>query len=340
MKAKIVVANWVHPAVLSFLGACGKVVPNHDSEPLSRISLIERCRDADALMAFMPESVDEDFLSACPKLRIVACALKGYDNFDVEACTRRDIWVTIVDDLLTAPTAELALGLMIALARNVEPGSAWVRSGKFQGWRPRFYGRSLDGSTVGLIGAGAVGKALAVRLAGFKCQLIYHDERHLTPDQERHLKLNRVSLEELRARSDFIVLALPLTQATNHLIDADFLAAMRPGSYLINPARGSLVNEEAVADALESGHLGGYAADTFEMEDWARGDRPYTISNRLLASEKTILTPHLGSAVDDVRLEIAMAAANSIVQCLRGERPQGAVNVVGEWGVPEERECP
>ena len=326
MSLKIVVANWVHPDVLQYLRQHGEVVANPEREPWSRDTLLGHCRDAAALIAFMPESVDDAFLAACPDLRIVACALKGYDNFDVDACTRRGVWITIVPDLLTAPTAELTVGLMIALGRNLGPGNAFVKSGAFAGWRPRFYGRSLDGSTVGIIGAGAVGKAIARRLAGFRCSLFYHDAHRLTPDQEDELRLQRMPLVTLRAQSDFVVLALPLTEGTFHIVDARFLADMKPSACLVNPARGSLVDEAAVADALEKGRLAGYAADTFECEDWARTDRPGGVDPRLLQAENTLLTPHLGSAVDPVRLEIAQEAAESVVQCLRGEQPKGALN--------------
>jgi len=330
MSAKIVVANWVHPEVLDFLKSHGDIVANTDREPWSNSELKGRCKNAEALIAFMPETIDEAFLSACPKLKIVACALKGYDNFDVDACSRQGVWVTIVPDLLTAPTAELTVGLMISLGRNMGPGGAFVRSGTFEGWRPRFYGRSLDGSTVGLVGAGAVGKAIARRLAGFRCHTLYFDSNRLTPDQEDGLRLQRVSLSELGAKSDFVVLALPLTDDTLHIVDAQFLASMKNGSYLVNAARGSLVDENAVADALETGQLGGYAADTFEFEDWARPDRPIQVNTRLVESEKAVLTPHIGSAVDGVRLEIAREAAESIVQFLNGERPRGAVNMPGD----------
>lgn len=326
MPTKIVVANWVHPEVLEYLSRFGEVVANETREPWSRADLIERCQGAQAMIAFMPESVDDDFLAACPDLRVIACALKGYDNFDVEACTRRGVWITFVPDLLTAPTAELTVGLMIALGRNIGPGNAYVKSGAFAGWRPRFYGCSLDGSTVGIIGAGAVGKAIARRLSGFRCSLLYYDANRLVPDQEDDLRLQRASLADLRAQSDFVVLALPLTDGTFHLVDGDFVAGMKAGAYLVNPARGSLVDEAAVAEALQRGHLAGYAADTFECEDWARADRPDGIDARLLDADNTLLTPHLGSAVDPIRLEIAMEAAESVAQFLRGERPKGALN--------------
>ncbi len=274
-------------------------------------------RDADALMVFMPDSLDEEFLRACPNLKIVAAALKGCDNFDVDACTRLGIWFTIVPDLLTEPTAELALALMLGVARNVLAGDRLIRSGGFQGWRPILYGTGLTGSTVGLIGFGAVGRALAQMLFGFSCRVEFHDPavKHSTP------------LETLLESSDFVLPLLPLTGETFHLFGKDALARMKPGAYLINVSRGSVVDEEAVADSLESGRLAGYAADTFEMEDWARRDRPREINPRLLRlTDRTLFTPHLGSAVARARLEIERAAANNILQALRGERPEGAIN--------------
>ncbi len=324
---KIVIANWVHPEVAALLAPSCTLVLNETQEALPCDELLRRCRDAQGLMAFMTERIDDAFLAVCPDLRIVACALKGYDNFDVEACTRRGVWLTIVPGLLTAPTAELTIGLMIALARNILPGDRFVRAGRFQGWRPILYGQGIDGSTIGLIGAGAVGKAVARRLAGFRTTLLYADNTPLSPDQEDELRLRRTSRDELLAQSDFVVLCLPLRPETRHLADRAFLARMKPGAFLINTARGSLVDEAAVADALDSGALGGYAADVFPMEDWALPDRPREIDARLRdAPVKTLFTPHLGSAVDRIRRDIALQAAASLLEALRGAVPSGAVN--------------
>lgn len=325
-SVRVVISSWVHPEVRTLLGGTCTVVPNDTRQALAPEELRERCRDAHGLMAFMPERVDDAFLAACPDLRVIACALKGYDNFDVEACTRRGVWLTIVPDLLTAPTAELTIGLMIALGRNVLPGDRLVRGGTFAGWRPILYGQGIDGSTIGLVGAGAVGKAVARRLAGYRATLLYADNTPLPSDEESELRLCRVSPGELLAQSDFVVLCVPLLHDTRHLVDRDFLARMKPGARLINTARGSLVDEAAVADALEGDRLAGYAADVFSMEDWALPDRPRDVPAQLRESPKTVLTPHLGSAVDWVRREIALQAAESMLQALRGEVPAGAVN--------------
>jgi phosphonate dehydrogenase len=324
---KIVLSSWVHPEVITFLATAAEVVPHQERDVLPADELRRRCRDAHGLMAFMSDRIDEAFLRACPELKVIACALKGYDNFDVAACERQGVWLTIVPDRLTFPTAELALGLMIGLARNILAGDRLVRSGRFRGWRPILYGRGLDGSTVGLIGVGAVGKAVARRLMGFQTTLLYTDRVPLPPDQEDALRLRRVARDELLQQSDFILLCLPLSPDTLGLVDARFLASLKRGAFLINIARGSLVDEAAIAEALESGVLGGYAADVFAFEDWAIENRPASVHERLLqASDKSLFTPHLGSAVDEVRRDIALQAASSLIEALEGGVPAGAVN--------------
>jgi len=323
----VLITNPVDSEVLAYLRTQCRVVENAESRPWTRQELLDHARDATAILAFMTDCIDEAFLAACPKLRIVACALKGYDNFDVEAFTRRGVWLTVVPHLLTVPTAELALGLMIAAARNIADGDRFVRSGTFQGWRPTYSGVLIAGATVGIVGMGALGQALAERLAGFGVRLVYCDPRPLDAAAERELRVARLPFDELLSASDIVILAAPLSRDTVHLVDAVALARIKRGAILVNVARGSLVDEEAVAAALDDGTLAAYAADVFEMEDWARPDRPRSISPRLMGSPKTVLTPHLGSAIPSVRREIAMQAADSIVQFLRGVRPPpGAVN--------------
>ncbi|MEC4717963.1 phosphonate dehydrogenase [Noviherbaspirillum sp. CPCC 100848] len=327
MKPKVVITHWVHPEIIDLLQTVAQVIPNTTRDTLPRAEVLRRAQDADALMAFMPDSIDAAFLDACPKLRIIGAALKGYDNFDVDGCTRRGIWFSIVPDLLTIPTAELTIGLLLGLTRHVLQGDRRIRSGSFQGWRPELYGCGLTGRTLGIIGMGAVGRAIVKRLAGFDMQLVYCDRRPLDADLERAWGARRATLEELLASSDFVVPMLPMTQETQHLIHAGTLAQMKRGSYLINACRGSVVDEQAVADALASGHLGGYAADVFEMEEWQRSDRPAGIPQALLDNTgQTLFTPHLGSAVKEVRIEIEREAARNILQALGGQRPSGAIN--------------
>lgn len=325
MLPKVVITHWVHPEVIDYLSAYCQVVPNRTLETLPREEILRRAADAEGLMAFMPDRVDAEFLQACPELRVIGAALKGYDNLDAEACAEAGVALTIVDDLLTAPTAELAVTLLLALIRKVRAGDALVRSGGFSGWRPILYGAGLSGSTVGLVGMGAVGKAVARRLVGFDARLTYYDPCPLDPDGERALRLKYCDFPELLRESDHLVVSVPLARATRHLFDADILAQVKPGCFLVNIGRGSVMDEAAVAAALRNGQLAGFAADVFAFEDQSFADRPAGIHPDLLAQEdRTIFTPHLGSAVDSVRRDIAMVAAENILVGLLG-KPQAKV---------------
>ena len=211
--------------------------------------------------------------------------------------------------------------------RNVPTGDAWVRSGRFTAWRPTLYGTGFAGAAVGIVGFGGIGRAIADRLRGFGAAISYTDVRPASPDLELELEARFQSLNALLAESDVVFLCTPLTAYTKVLIDADALAKMKPGAFLINPARGSLVDEEAVADALKHGQLAGYAADAFAFEDWARNDRPTTIPESLLRiSDRTLFTPHLGSATNQARRMIERRAAANIIDALSGRCPRDAVD--------------
>lgn len=323
----VFVTNRVHREVIAFLEEFAEVEANPSVDPFPREAFFEKAARANGMMVFMNDSLDAAALDRCPKLRIVAAALKGCDNFDVAACTKRGIWFTIVPDLLTIPTAELTIALMLGLARKVLAGDRVVRSGAFAGWRPILYGAGLSGSTAGIVGMGNLGRAVAERLAALGVNILYADPAALPVSIERILSAARVELNELAARSDFVVVLAPLAPDTLHLFDAAMLARMKPGSFLINVGRGSVVDEQAVANALKSEHLAGYAADVFEMEDWARSGRPMSVCADMVAqTDKTLFTPHLGSAVRETRLEIEVRAARNIAEALAGRRPPDAIN--------------
>ncbi|HEY6970497.1 MAG TPA: phosphonate dehydrogenase [Candidatus Angelobacter sp.] len=323
----VVVTHRIHEQVKELLASGCTLVANDSSESWPREKILDLAKEADGLMVFMPDSVDEEFLKHCPRLKIIAAALKGYDNFDVEACTRRGVWFTVPPDLLTAPTAELALGLILGITRNILPGDTLVRSGRFQGWRPLLYGSGLHGRTVGIVGMGKLGCRLAQLLAGFEVTIYYADRIQLPLAEERRLCATRLEFDQLLSSSDVVVLLLPFTSSTSHIINAVTLRQMKEASYLVNVGRGSVVDEAAVAEALSAGHLAGYAADVFEMEDWARPDHPTCIPPKLLTdSARTLFTPHLGSAVKEVRLQIELAAARNILQVFEGQPPADAIN--------------
>jgi phosphonate dehydrogenase len=334
-RPRVVVTHWVHPEVADYLAEfCDPVLPAGPGQVFTAETVADLAAGATGLITGMSDQVDEAFLARCPRLRVISATLKGYDNFDAGACARRGVWLAILPDLLTAPTAELAVGLIIGVMRRVAEADREMRQGTFAGWRPRLYGAGLDGATAGIVGMGQVGRAVAQRLSGFGTRIVYCDPRPIPPGALplTGAEVTRLDWFSLREVSDVVVLALPLTGETRHLLGAEALATMRPGAFLVNVGRGSVVDEDAVADALASGRLGGYAADVFAMEDWALPDRPRRIPPRLLACPRTLFTPHLGSAVDAVRRQMSLEAARQVRQVLRGQRPDHAVNDPGRPG--------
>lgn len=327
--------HWVHQEVLDRLAQFSRPLAPSRDEGLFERETVERQREAQGLMVCMADRIDEEMLAHFPRLRVVAGVLKGHDNIDVAACARRGVWVTVLADLLTAPTAELVLGLMVSVMRRMREGDALIRSGGFRGWRPRLYGRGLAGATVGLIGMGQLGRAVARRVQAFDARVVYCDRR---PEVgRRSTRLERLDLDGLLAVSDVVVPLVPLTADTYHLLDGEALTALRPGTFVVNAGRGSVIDEDAVATALEEGRLGGYAADVFGFEDWCSPDRPHHIPHRLLAHPATVFTPHLGSAVHDVRRRMGLTAAEQIRQALAGQRPDGALTTVPAGSPPRKK---
>jgi phosphonate dehydrogenase len=236
--------------------------------------------------------------------------------------------VTTCPDLLTAGTAELAVTLMLALGRRLNEAQRLLRE-DFQGWRPRLLAPGLAGATAGLLGMGRLGRAVARRLQGFDMALVYHDLHPPPPEDEDALGVVACGLDDLLAESDYVVVLVPLTDRTRGLLGATRIAAMKPGAFLVNCARGSVVDETAVAVALEEGRLGGYGADVFAMEDWRLPDRPRTIPEILLRQgDRVVLTPHIGSAVVETRRRIGLSAAGQIRAVFEGTRPSMAINDV------------
>ena len=322
----VLVSHRIFPETLAALSKVGNVLAPNPAERFTKVCLDQLAHRADAFLAFMPDAVDESWLAKASRLRIVAGVLKGHDNFDVDACTRRGVWVTNVPDLLTVPTCELTIGLMISLARNIRFGDDLIRKQGDSRWRPNLYGTGISGGTVGLIGMGMIGMALAERLQGFGARLLYFDKRAVESKLERRFNLKRCSLRRLLVSCDFLIIALPLNADTYHLLDDAALAGCKRGALLINPARGSVVDEAAVLRALDAGRLGGYAADVFECEDLSVKQHPKRISPRLLSHPSTLFTPHLGSAVHNVRRAIELRAAANVADWASGRQPRDALN--------------
>lgn len=315
-KPLVVITHRPFPQTLTLLEPYAKLVYNDSDRSWSPDYLREVAAQASALMVFMPDCIRAADLDDFPNLQVVACALKGHDNFDVAAMARRGIAFSVVPDLLTDPTADLGVALLLALARHLLPADKHMRSGSYVGWQPLFYGQGIAGKTVGIIGMGKVGQALARRLHPFGANIIWCDHKP-QPGAKLPPGAAERPLDQVVAESDYLFPLTHLYSETYHLIDAPRIARMKPSAFLINIGRGSLVDEGAVAEALAAGRLAGYGADVFEMEDWAIDSRPRSIPARLLEmQDKTVFTPHIGSAVIEVRQAIEEYAARNIIAVL------------------------
>lgn len=270
--------------------------------------------DAEALLCLLTDRIDAGVLDGAPRLRIVANAVVGYEHVDREACRARGITVTNTPDVLTDATADLTFALILSSVRGLPAAERSLRAGDFHGWGFWDYlGGDLRGRTLGIYGMGRIGQAVARRAAPFGMHVIYHSRARLTPDHEVELGVEWVDFDGLIARSDVLSLHAPLTPETRHAIDADALRRMRPGAFLVNTARGALVDEAALVDALRDGRLAGAGLDVYEREP--------QIHPGLLDLPNVTLLPHIGSATRETRTRMAMLAARNVHAVLTGGPP-------------------
>ncbi len=273
----------------------------------------------EGLLPLLIHRVGEETLAAAPDLRVVANCAVGVDNVDLAAARRQGVVVTNTPGVLTDATADLAWALLLALARRLVEADAAVRATGFTGWRPdAFVGRSLAGSTLGVVGAGRIGRAVLARAVPFGMRRLYASRSPLPAEVEADLGAERRTLGDLLAESDFVSLHVPLTDVTHHLIDAQALAAMKPASFLINTSRGPVVDEAALAAALAAGRPTGAGLDVFEHEPGVHPD--------LVGRSDVVLLPHIGSATAETRFRMAELCVEGLEAVLvAGTRPHNAV---------------
>jgi lactate dehydrogenase-like 2-hydroxyacid dehydrogenase len=333
-RPRVFVAQWMPRAGIDRLRVHCELDESASMGPLPRGEFLARAARADALIAFVSDFVDAEPIDQSPSLKFVASFGKGHDNIDVAACTRRGILVTINPEALTESTADLALGLILAARRNIVAGDRHVRSGRFRGWHPRdLLGHEFHGTAAGLIGFGAIGQAIARRAVAFGVRVSYFDLIR-RPEVEAQMGAVYREFNDLLASSETVVLAADLRAESRHVIGREAIGRMKPGALLVNIGRGSLVDEAAVADALASGALGGFAADVFEFEDESLPERPRAIHPGLMARiDATVLTPHIGSGTVEARERLAIVTAEQLLAALRGEMPSGAINPEAVRGV-------
>ncbi|MDQ3704943.1 MAG: D-glycerate dehydrogenase [Chloroflexota bacterium] len=283
--------------------------------------LIDRLRagEYNALYCLLTNPVDAEVLDAAPRLKVVANMAVGYNNIQVEEATKRGIAVTNTPGVLTDTTADFTWTLLMASARRVVEADKFLRAGRFYGWGPlMMVGQDVYGKTLGVIGFGRIGRAVAKRATGFDMQVLYFDRHPADVETEKALNARAASMEELLRESDYVTIHTDYNPETHHLIGKPELESMKPTAYLINTARGPIVDEAALAEALKNGTIAGAGLDVFEREP--------EVHPGLMELDNAVLAPHIASASLDTRNAMALMAAENVIAALKGEMPPNCVN--------------
>lgn len=319
-KPRVFVTREIPDAGLQLLSRKFDVEVWKEYAPPPREVTREKLKSADAMISLLSDKIDAEMLAAAPNLKIIAQYAVGYDNIDVKTATSRKICVTNTPDVLTDASADFAFAMLMAVARRIVEADRYVREGKWQvAWHPAMLlGRDIFGATIGIVGAGRIGQAVARRARGFNMPVLYYSGS-AKPEFEAECKATRVELDTLLKNSDFVSLHVPLNDKTRLLINAERLALMKTSAYLINNARGPVVDEKALYSALISGRLAGAALDVFANE-------PTPANNPLLQLPNVVAAPHISSASFATREKMAEMVAENLLAFFAGKEPPDLVN--------------
>lgn len=320
MRPRVYVTQPIAESALLRLKEIAEVELNHDSSRiLAKPKLVDAAKRADIILCLLHDTIDRDVLAANPDLKAIASMMITPDRIDVEEATTRKIIVTNIPAVVTDATADMAFGLLIAVARRIVEGDRVVRSGVFPGSQSNHLaGAAITGKTLGIVGIGRIGQAMARRARGFDMTLLYCDPRGLPEEEEKNLGVRLVSFEELLGQSDFISLHPSLNEETHHMIGTRQLALMKRSAFLINTSRGPIIDERALAQALADGRIAGAGIDVYENEP--------KIERALLTMHNVVLTPHLGSAVMELRERMAHVVVDNIAAIAEGRMPPNCIN--------------
>ena len=319
MKPRIVITREIFDDVIDYLKRHCDVDANQADVPYTPDALAARLARGDGLMCALTDKIDAALIARAPQLKVVANIAVGYNNIDVPACTARGIKVTNTPGVLDDSTADLAFALMLSTARRITEVESYIRKGEWTGWKlKQWLGVDVHHATLGIIGMGRIGQAIAKRAAGFDMKVIYHNRKRVSPEIETRVNAAHMSMDELLAQSDFIILQMPYSPDTHHLIGAAQLAKMKPTAILINSTRGGVVDDAALIDALKNGTIRAAGLDVFENEP--------KLHPGFLELKNVVLVPHIGSSTEATRRAMAMTAAKNLVAALRGELPPNLVN--------------
>ncbi len=317
-KPKVLATRPLFPAAQQILNATCDVDYWTQSERISKEELFRRVQDKEALVCLLTERVDEELLRAAPKLRIAANVAVGFDNIVVPDCTKRGVAATHTPGVLDETTADFAWTLLMAVARRLGEGEQLARSGNWKGWDlDQLVGADVWGKTLGLVGFGRIGRAVARRASGFQMKVIYNDAVRAALDVEKGFRAEFRDLNALLAEADFVSVHVPLLAETRGLFDVAKFARMKPTAFLINTSRGPVVDEAALVHALETKKIAGAALDVYENEPFIHAG---------LKRPNVVLAPHIASASLETRTKMACMAARNVVAFLKGERPPNILN--------------
>jgi glyoxylate reductase len=317
-KPKVLATRMLFPAAQEILNASCDVEYWKKPESISKEELLRKVKDKEGLVCLLTEKVNLELLGAAPKLRIAANVAVGFDNIDVAACTKRGVVATNTPGVLDETTADFAWTLMMAVARRLGEGEVLARSGNWKGWDlDQLVGTDVWGKTLGIVGFGRIGRAMARRAIGFQMNVIYADAVQAPEPVERELHATYRGMSVLLAESDFVSLHVPLLPETHGLFGAPRFFKMKPTAFLINTSRGPVVDEAALVHALESGKIAGAALDVFENEPFIHPG---------LKRPNVVLAPHIASASIETRTKMACMAAENVVALFKGQRPPNMLN--------------
>jgi glyoxylate reductase len=319
--AKIFVTRKIPGDHLDRLGQAGHEVEISElSRPLTAEELLEKVKGVEGLLSLLTDKIDGDLMDAAgPELKIISNYAVGFDNIDVKAATDRQILVANTPcDEVNEAVAELTWALMLSLSRRIVEADEATRRGGYKGWEPDiFLGTDLIGKTLGIIGLGRIGSMVARRAKGYNMTVLYN-KRNPDPEAEKELGVQFSSLDDLLAKSDFVSLHVPLTEETRHMMNKDSFAKMKQGSFLINTARGPIVDEHDLVEALKSGHLAGAGLDVYDNEP--------NVDPELLVMPNTVTTPHIASATYVARGKMGALAVDALLDAFSGKKPENLVN--------------
>lgn len=320
MKQKILVARAIFPEVLDLLSTHFEVESNQQDAVYSAAELLAKVQGKDGIYVTPSAQVSADLLVANPQLKAIANMAVGFNNIDVGAATAAGVMVTNTPDVLNETTADFGWALLMATARRVTESEHWLRAGKWDKWSyDGFLGADVHGATLGILGMGRIGQAIARRSMGFDMQVIYHNRSRLAPELEQHANHARyVDKETLLRTADHLILVLPYSAQSHHAIGAPELALMKPGATLVNIARGGIVDDVALIAALRENRLAAAGLDVFENEPMLHSD--------FLGLSNVVLTPHIASASRSTRLAMARCAADNLIAALSGGEPPNLLN--------------